>query len=85
MGRGLGRAMCFLGAEVAFDDFGLEEIRGEVLPGNERSAQLHDDFGFRRRPPEDVRVPGSSVYTLSRAVWDERRSSVGGEVFRRRV
>jgi RimJ/RimL family protein N-acetyltransferase len=65
---------------LAFERFGLDELRGTVLTGNKRMISYLDSCGFTRRGVVHFPVGGvmrdSFEYVLSRARWREVESSL---------
>ena len=46
--RGSGTRLCASALDMAFGDFGVHKVCGQVLEFNQASLRLHDRLGFRR-------------------------------------
>ena len=77
-GKGLGRRMLREFVQLAFREYGLRELHGNVLDANARSVKLHERLGFVRIGPCPARKNGRAVeasrFALSRQRWRQRHA-----------
>jgi UDP-4-amino-4,6-dideoxy-N-acetyl-beta-L-altrosamine N-acetyltransferase len=81
-GSGLGKALLYMSANVAFEKFQLDEIVVEVIISNDVAKRLYESIGFEiqktivKTTSDSPRPVSAIVMNLERSTWQATRGQV---------